>query len=146
MNKVQIKQSGESGSCVVDGIDVTTSVKKVEMSISGNALENEVAIFLLPGHVDLDLEGVVTLIEPEEDARVLRRAVAFIEALDPEVVESVALEAQTWGSPKSLTLGIMQAIGKAFEDAANQLDGAEDVRGSADDRPDQSDEVEPDLG
>lgn len=122
------------GEVVVEDQDITEMVSHVQMQLGPTDEDNEIAIFLNTPQAGIEVEGVVTIVEPSTGPEVLRTAVEFLQTLDPVELEVAALEALTMGSPKSLTPGIVQAIVEAFEHAANELESPAEVRGGADDR------------
>ena len=63
----------------------------------------------------------------------MRQTAKFIMGMDPGVIESKALEQLEWGDGVSTTQAIIFTIAEVFTNAADQIDGTEEIRGAATD-------------
>lgn len=118
-------------SIVLDGQDISKYVNGVDVQLRATG-QSEVALHLARPDTDLDVSAdVVYAVYPESDESVMRRAAVYLRTLNPDEIETAALEGLGYGDG-NMTVRIMETIAEVFEDAANQLASASDVSGGAD--------------
>lgn len=134
------KKSGENALalCEVEGVDLTRVVTGIQVNAQHDDVP-EVFLFFR-SDVDIDLDAYVKVVQPSPPKDQYRFAASAIRLLDPKMVEQAALEALEFGGNQNVIVQALEVIAGVLEDAANQLEAPEEVRGSEHDGRSEGDE------
>jgi hypothetical protein len=122
------------GKVLLGGVDVTKGISKIEVIADLETKMTEVGLFINPDlFTTMIPDAQPTLVMPEPDNLLFRRAADIVKALDPMEIEEAALNGMQWGGNKNHTIAVLEKIVEVFEYAADELEADPEVRGSTDD-------------